>query len=197
MRYDRLRQCKDSNGGTRVLYAFPYVKYSRTQIKVVNNVLTVFPYTDIYDLNAVNVDFNENLSSEDGGFQSLQSLSYELLKISKSDSFKDFVNFDWRFVVEDNNGLLRVMGLKNGLSGGYLKELGAGKSDFNGFKFTYETKEDCEAPFLDNLDLFNVYNPVNPSDEPFFDYKERVETDGGELSSEQCIRNYIDNLTQK
>lgn len=194
MRYDRLRQCKDSNGGARVLYAFPYVKHSRTQIKVVDNTIVSFPKTDIYDLNATNVDFNEDVSSEAGGFQSLQSLSYELIKINKSDELSDFVYLEWRFIVEDNNGLFRMLGLYNGITGGYLKQLGLGKSDFNGFKFTFETKESKEAPFLDNLDLFNVYNPLTPNDEIYFDYKERVENANGTIQNEVCAKSYFDKL---
>tara|TARA_R110000787_G_scaffold131739_3_gene243758 strand:+ start:321 stop:842 length:522 start_codon:yes stop_codon:yes gene_type:complete len=170
------------------------VKYSRKQIVLDGNLLTTFPHTTIYDLNANDANFTENISTEAGGFQSAQSLSYQLKKINQSDNLRDFVNLDWRFIVKDNNGLLRMVGLYNSITGGFLKDIGTNKSDFNGFKFTFETKEEYEAPFLSDLSMFNIYNPITPNDQVYFDYKERVESTGGTILDDECAKAYFDEL---
>ena len=61
MDYSRAIQNDNSQGGSEVLYIFPFVEYSSSQITVINNFLTVFPYNIIYHLEAFKINFDEEL----------------------------------------------------------------------------------------------------------------------------------------
>ena len=154
--YKRDVQCLGV-GGNVELYAFPFVKYSRSQIKIENNYLTLFPYSAIYKINGLkDVSFSEQVSNEVGGLQVNQDLNYNLIKITPTDILSDFVNKQWRFIAKDNNGYYRLIGLRKSLDGQYNKVTGQNKSDFNGFNFSFKGIEEEEAPFLENLDGFDI-----------------------------------------
>tara|TARA_R110000772_G_C13310212_1_gene439966 strand:- start:12187 stop:12696 length:510 start_codon:yes stop_codon:yes gene_type:complete len=153
--YSRSRECTNSLGGNSVLYIFPFVNYSRSQISVVDNVLTLFPDSYIYDTNPSNISFKEDVDEEGGGVSFTQSGGFRMPKILRTDDFKSLVSQDFRAIVRDNNGNYRLIGLYTGLKIKYIKDTGVNKPDFNGFDFTYETREENTAPFLDNLNFFS------------------------------------------
>ena len=154
MSIERDEQCADNHGGIEGLYIFEYVKYSRSQIEVTNNILVNFPFSVIYNLNALNVSFSESVDEEDGGVAYSQSGGFDLSKILNTDNYKIFAEKDWRIIIKDNNGYYRLLGLHTGLKIKFTKEQGTGLGDFNGFKFTFETKEENTAPFLNDLSGF-------------------------------------------
>lgn len=153
MDYSRAKQCDNSQGGASVLYLFPFIKYSESQITVVDNFLTVFPYNIIYDLGAFNISFDEEV-----GESYEQKCSFQVKKILATDKFKEYANRDYRIILKDNNGNLRMLGLFTGLKGGFSKSIGVNRTDFNGYNFTYETKEENTAPFMNDLSFFNIMN---------------------------------------
>tara|TARA_R110000822_G_scaffold30374_3_gene88536 strand:- start:2128 stop:2640 length:513 start_codon:yes stop_codon:yes gene_type:complete len=148
--------CTNNYGGISELYVFEYEDYARSQIKIVNNFLVTFPFSYIYDLGALQVDFTESATQEDGGVSFDQSGTYKLNKIMSTDNFRLFLNKDWRIIIKDNNGNYRFLGLETGLKIKYTKETGSNLSDFNGFKFSFETKEADSAPFLTDLSNYNI-----------------------------------------
>lgn len=156
MDYSRDIQCGDSQGGNTELYVFPFIKYSRSQITVVDNLLTVFPYNIIYNLNSLNNSFKENVDEEEGGVSFSQSVSFQINKILQIDTFKEHVSKDWRIITRDRQGNYRLVGLFTGLKGKYTKDTGINKSENNGYQFNFDTKEEDTAPFLTDLSLFNV-----------------------------------------
>ena len=158
MAINRDKTCSNVHGGNSELYIFEYQKYKRSDVKVVDNYLTSFPYSTIYNLNSLLISFSEPVTSEDGGTVFTQSGSFQLNKITPNDNYKKFVDKDWRIIIKDNNGYYRFLGLENGLKIKYNKENGGGLNEFNGFKFSYEGKEENTAPFLNDLSMFFVDN---------------------------------------
>lgn len=155
MDYSRKKQCSNSQGGNSKVYIFPFIEYLDSQIIVTNNVLTSFPYNIIYDLNANNINFeSEGNDNEDINYN--EKVSFSLNKLSENDNFKQFLKQDYRIIIKDNNNKIRLFGLKNGLKGGYKEESGTNRTDFNGYSFSFETKEENSAPYLTDLSLFNI-----------------------------------------
>lgn len=161
MDYSRAIQNDNSQGGSGVLYIFPFVEYSSSQITVVNNFLTAFPYNIIYNLEAFNITFDEDVSE----FYE-QKCTFQVKKILAIDKFKEYAQRDYRIILKDNNGNLRILGAHTGVQGKFTKSTGGNLADFNGYNFTYDTKEEDTAPFLTDLSLFNVmpFNGLNLQD---------------------------------
>jgi hypothetical protein len=146
MDYTRINNIDNSQGGSEKIYVFPFEEYSPATILVVDNYLVEFPAQEIYELKAFNIDFNEEV---DESYE--QKISFQLKKILDTDNFKEFAASDWRIIIKDNNGFFRMLGLYTGLRGKFSKSLGANRADFSGYNFTFETKEEISAPFLNNL----------------------------------------------
>lgn len=145
---------RDCNGvsGVKRLYLFSYVKYSRSQIELDNNVITAFPTTNIYEFSTVgDVDFSESTNEEDGGKYYEITLSF---KTNKFDEVLRLKNKDIRAIVLDNNGNYRMLGNYNGLTcETFRKTTGQSKTDFNGFEFSFSGKEQREAFFIKDLQV--------------------------------------------
>lgn len=156
MDYSRPRECVNSVGGNSELYIFPFVKYNRSQITVLDNLLTLFPYNIIYKIGSVDVSFTENIDEEEGGVSFTQSVTYQVNKILQQDDFKSLASIDYRVIAKDRNSNYRLVGLYTGLKGKYTKQTGVNRQDNNGYNFTFETKEENTAPFLTDLSFFNV-----------------------------------------
>lgn len=155
MDYSRNIQCDNSQGGNSKIYLFPFIDYLDSQIIVENNILVEFPYAIIYDLNAVNINFNIDVK-QDKDIEYSEKISFQLKKLSEVDKFKEYVSRDYRAIIHTNNNQFRLLGLKTGLIGSYKEEQGTNRSEFSGYSFSFETKEENTAPYLNDLSLFNV-----------------------------------------
>jgi hypothetical protein len=151
MDYSRARQDDNSQGGTESIYIFEFVKYTRSQITVVNDFLTVFPTTIIYKIEADAISFDEDVTDS---YE--QKISFQVNKILSSDKFRNLALQDFRVIIKDNNNNLRLIGLYTGLSGNFTKTLGTNLSDFNGYNFNFTTKEENTATYLTDLSLFTI-----------------------------------------
>ena len=156
MEIDKRDDFTNNYGGISEMYVLEYKDYARSKIKIVNNFLVDFPFSVIYDLGALQVNFTESPTLEDGGVSFAQSGSFQLNKIMSTDNFRLFLDKNWRFIIKDNNGNYRFLGLETGLKIKYTKEVGTNLADFNGFKFSFETKEEDSAPFLIDLSNFDI-----------------------------------------
>ena len=156
MAVNRESQCNNNVGGASELYIFEYVNYTRSQITVTNNILVDFPMSTVYSINANEISFTENIDEEDGGVVYSQSGNFQLKKNLPTDNYKNFASIDWRVIIKDNNGYYRLIGLETGVKIKFTKEIGTNLADFNGFKFTFETKEENTAPFLNDLTQFEI-----------------------------------------
>lgn len=153
----RTNPCKDNIGGIRSLYLFTYVYYDPSNFGGEPGVsLTSFPATTIYRFEGVNANFNEQIISDERGLYFSQDLTFSLKKQSVSDTniWNDAMGYDLRYVVQYNNGKLRLGGLYNG---GRVRSVeivsGGAKNDFNGYNITISGQERWAAPFMDSLDV--------------------------------------------
>lgn len=152
MDYSRKKQCDDSQGGISKVYIMPFIDYLDSEITIVNNVLTVFPYNIIYDMNAVNI--SSNIDANDDLYD--EKASFQLKKLLENDNFKPFISQDYRLIIKTNNGKIRLLGLRNGMVGSYKEEIGANRTDFNGYSFNFQNKEEQTAPYLKDLSFFAI-----------------------------------------
>lgn len=148
--YNRKR--KDSLGGLKKVYLFPYVKYSRSQIILNDNILVTYPSTTIYEFEVeTNPSVSQTQSEENGGKFFSISLSLDLPNTLGYD-FEKVLNKDYNIIIEDRNGKLRFLGNRNGLECTSLNyDTGSSKNSFNGLKLSFEGKEENEAWFINNL----------------------------------------------
>ena len=158
-----LKQCKDSIGGVNKLYLFPFVNYSRSQITIVDQELTVFPPTIIYDWDSIVTNYTENTSFEGGDVVWTQSFTIQIPKTVITSEVYKLVKQDYRAIYIDRNSNIRILGLFNGLEATINNETGTNKADFNGYKVTFAGKEDNQAYFIDDLDAagFDIYTIYN------------------------------------
>lgn len=150
----RAKQCKDTLAGFDIVYLFPFVKYSRSQIITNINIITTFPTTTIFKFEVLNANLSEDMSEDGGGKFYNQNLSFDLSKVDLIDNIElpRLTNKDYCAIVSDRNGLHRILGLRNGLITDLTKVTGSGKGDFNGYKITMEGREELSAFFIDDLE---------------------------------------------
>jgi len=152
----RLIKCKEFQGGIRKLYLLPFVKYARSQIKVVDSELVLFPASDYYLFESVNeIGITQSMSENEGG--KFYSYSFELLLHDYAEIDK-FLKVDFRAIAEDRNGNSIMLGLYNGITANNSdRSSGSAKTDFNGYKISFDGQEQYEAPFLNIQDLETAY----------------------------------------
>ena len=145
--------CKDSKGGISKVYLFPYVKYNRSSIKVNNLVLSEFPATQIFEFSAVlNSNLDQKMTDEDGGKYYTQSISLQFQGIKDKFTFQKLLKKDYRLIIKDNNGNLRLLGAYNGLECESLDvDAGSSKNSFSGLTVSFNGKEINEALFVKDL----------------------------------------------
>ena len=146
--------CKDSKGGISKVYLFPYVKYNRSSIKVNNLVLSEFPTTQIFEFSAVlNSNFEQKMTDDDGGKYYTQSISLQFQGIKDKFTFQNLLKKDYRLIIKDNNGNLRLLGAYNGLECESLDvDAGTSKNSFSGLTVSFSGKERNEALFIKDLE---------------------------------------------
>ena len=155
MDYSRSKQCSNSQGGVNKLYILPYVDYLESEITVVNNMLVSFPFSTIYDLNAININYNLD-GKEDKDIYYDEKVSFQIKKLLETDNFREFIQQDYRIIIKDNNGKFRLLGLRNGLKGEYKEDVGTNRNEFNGYSFNFSGKEEFSAPYLTDLSGFDI-----------------------------------------
>lgn len=143
---------KNLLGGVDKVYLFPYISYSRSQIVLVNQFLNTFPSTTIYDWHSIATNFTENSELEGGDVLWNQSFSIQIPKTDAGSEIFKLVKQDYRAIYIDRIGNIRILGLFNGLEAKITNETGQGKADFNGYKVTFEGKEDNQAYFLTDIE---------------------------------------------
>jgi hypothetical protein len=155
MDYSRDRRNSVLQGGAKDLYIMPYVDYLDSEITVENNILTVFPKSTIYRVVAENINISID-AKQDKDIEYSEKISFQLKKLSEKDKFKEYLKQDYRIIIKDNNGKIRLFGLQNGLICSYKEESGTNRNEFSGYSFNFEGKEENSAPYLNDLSLFVV-----------------------------------------
>jgi len=159
--------CYNNIGGIKKVYLFKYVNYAYSQIVGEKGVeLTSFPVTTIHEYEIKGGSFNENIQNDENGILYNQELSFTLTKQDLATTIKlnTLRNIDLRYIVEFNDGSLKIGGLYNGAEINSLELVSGGsKSEFNGYRVSINSKERYQAAYINNLLSvgFEIYNEVN------------------------------------
>lgn len=155
----RTEPCKDTLGGIKNVYLWRFVKPSFLDVNVnEGSQLISYPNTIIYKFETV-ADANSYEESliEDNAYE--QSLNI-VLKVVSSDSNVNVTKLQRNLlgvIIEDYNGLYRIMGLRNGCDVDSINvSTGGAKSDYNGYKLEISAQEEYKAPFLSDLSNFYI-----------------------------------------
>jgi len=141
-------------GGIDRVYLFPYIKYSRSQIVLNEQILTSFPASVVYSWSGINPTFNETTEIVGGDVAWNQSLSFEIPKMYAEQEIYKLVEQYYRAIYIDKLGNIRILGLYNGLDSQLTQESGSDKASLNGYRVTMTGKEDNQAYYLANLNDF-------------------------------------------
>lgn len=157
----RTEPCYDNVGGIKYVYLFPFVEYAYNQIEGVRGVeITSFPETTLYKYEVVNGNFSENITNDENGISYSQRLTFTLFKqdLATTTELDLMTNIDLRYIVEFNNGDLKMGGVYNGVRlDNYTIDSGGSKSSLNGYNLTFTSDEQYASPFITDIGVFNGY----------------------------------------
>lgn len=153
----RTEPCKDNIGGVKYVYLFVFVEYDYTEILGTKGVeITQFPDTNIYKYAVKGASFVEEIENNEDGIKYKQSLSFTLTNqdLATTNELDRMRRVDLRYIVEYNNGDLKMGGVYNGSRlTDYVIDSGGSKASLNGYALTFTGEEEYAAPFLDNLNI--------------------------------------------
>lgn len=149
------RKCKDLQGGISKIWLLPFIKYKKSQIKIINNNLFSFPSSNYYLFETFNeFAVNQTMQENEGG--KFYNFSFEL-KIDDYKNAEIFLNKEFRAVVLDRNNNTRMFGLYNGITCESInKSTGSAKAEFSGLSLNFSGQEILEAPFLSNIEILDT-----------------------------------------
>ncbi len=145
-----------SLGGVNTVYLFPYVKYNRSQITIIDQTITSFPATMVNSVHSTVTNYAENTEIEGGdvGFNQSFNLQFPITHV-ESELYK-LVKQLWRAIYVDRLGNIRMLGVWNGLEATFNNETGTAKPDLNGYRISLSGKEDNQAYYLNDLTDFTL-----------------------------------------
>ncbi|WP_277899263.1 hypothetical protein [Galbibacter pacificus] len=115
-----------------------------------------------FDLLADGNSYREALGSDKSYGQSI-SITLPMLDRPTNEIMEALLNSEFRVILELNNGIYKIFGLENGLSVDSVKLVtGGAKSEFNGYTFNFEGREEKESFYIDDLEEagFIPYSPT-------------------------------------
>lgn len=150
--------CRNNIGGIKNVYLFNFVPLSITDYIINGAEITSFPVTQLYEFYTRDANFTENITNDEQGISYSQSLTFTMTKqnITTSKLLSSIKDLFFSYVLRFNDGSLRIGGLLKGASLEYTTNSGGAKSDANNYTITLTGIEEDSAPFLNNLDDFNV-----------------------------------------
>ena len=143
-------KCKDTLGGLKKIYLFPFVKYNRFQIEVQYMNLITFPNTGITPFECIG-SYTQSSDYEGGEAFFNQSISIQLNKVYGILDVQTLLKSDYRIILQTNNDDLLIAGTRNGLKATTNNNSGTSKSEFNGFKLDFTGKEENPLLLISNL----------------------------------------------
>ena len=145
--------CKNSQGGLNEIYIFPYVQYLDSQIVRTALTLTSFPATTIYRFYSTADPNFQDIEQEDAGGKSYrESISMTFPVIDTQQEFEKLLKMDYRMIVQDRNGLYRLLGAyKGGTFNNLSQPTGGAKSSFSGYTIDFQASEELPALFISSL----------------------------------------------
>lgn len=151
--------CKNVVGGVKNVYLFKYVDLAYTDITINRGVqIRQFPTTDIYKFEVKNGSFDQQIQNDANGVSYLQTLSFTLWKqnLETTVELDTATKIDLRYIVEFYDGRYQMGGVYNGARLEFNAVTGGAKTDLNGYNVTIRGVEEWKAPFVVDLDDFNI-----------------------------------------
>jgi hypothetical protein len=156
----RLEPCKNTLSGVKNVYFWKWQSYNLSQITGVRGVsLTAYPSTTVFKYPTVSDanTYDENLGEDNAYDQSL-TVTLKKIDLEYNQELSNYQNIILGVIVEDYNGLFRLMGAFNGVELADLNVgIGSGRADFNGYKLTLEAKERFKAPLFTSLNAVGFF----------------------------------------
>lgn len=152
--------CRNNIGGVKNVYIFSYDASTQFLLDGQNLVSTSNTNT-LFKFDVTSGNFSENITNDENGVLFRQSLSFRLLKqdLFTTNELNALTNFDFRYVVEFNDGTLKLGGLYNGAKISSLTvNSGGSKQDFNGYDISFESAEEIESIYVSSLDILTDEN---------------------------------------
>lgn len=148
----RGRVCK-ALGGLNEIYIFPYVQYLDSQIVQSGMVLSSFPATTIYRFYSIaDPNFTERTNETPGGKQYDMGLTLTFPVLDSTNEFQKLLKKDYRMIVQNNNGLYRLLGAyKGGVFNNLNEQTGGSRAELSGYTIDYEASEELPALYISSL----------------------------------------------
>ena len=147
--------CRSNIGGVKSVYLFPFVDYTYNLIGGVRGVeITSFPSSTLYKYETTGASFSETINNDENGVSYEQSLTFTLFKqdLLTTNELNRLTHIDLRYIVEFNDGSLKMGGVYNGVRlEDYTIDSGGSKQSLNGYNLTFSSTEEYGAPFLSDL----------------------------------------------
>lgn len=144
--------CRDNVGGVKSVYLFSFVQYAYNLIEGVRGVnITSFPDNTYYKYEVTGGNFSESIKNDDNGISYSQSLTFTLFKqdLATTRELDLMQKLDLRYIVEYNNGDLKMGGVYNGARlDSYTIDSGSSKGSLNGYNLTFNSEEEYASPFV-------------------------------------------------
>jgi hypothetical protein len=144
--------CRDSIGGVKNVYLFSFTQYAYNLIGGVRGVnITSFPENTYYKYEVTGGNFSESITNDDNGVSYSQSLTFTLFKqdLATTRELDLMQKIDLRYIVEFNNGDLKMGGVYNGARlDSYTINSGSSKGSLNGYSLTFSSEEEFASPFV-------------------------------------------------
>jgi hypothetical protein len=150
----RTEPCNSTLGGVKNVFLFKFTPYTIAQIRGVRgSSLTSYPNTRIYKFETLSDANNyEDSLNSDGGYDQKLSVTLKKIDTESNVDFSGYQNIELGVIVEDYNGLFRLMGAFNGVELSDLNAtIGGSGSDFNGYKLEFVANERFKAPLFTSL----------------------------------------------
>jgi hypothetical protein len=144
--------CRDSIGGVKNVYLFSFTQYAYNLIGGVRGVnITSFPENTYYKYEVTDGNFSETITNDENGISYSPSLTFTLFKqdLATTRELDLMQKIDLRYIVEFNNGDLKMGGVYNGARlDSYTINSGSSKGSLNGYSLTFSGEEEFAAPFV-------------------------------------------------
>jgi hypothetical protein len=142
------KPCKENQGGIETLYIFPYTKYSRSQISLLDETLVGFPDTDVFEYKAQGISFSEDAKITTGGVEWSQSLSFKIPVLDRDTEINKLNYMDYCVIFKDRQNNLRIVGLFNGATIETSSTTGGDKNAFSGYDVKVSAKETKQSQYI-------------------------------------------------
>lgn len=163
----RTEPCMDNIGGVKYIYFAPFVQYADSLIIGTKGVeITEFPYTVFFKYEPNTANFSEDITNDENGIKHTQSLIFTLSKqdLTTTNELHIMQGIDLRYVVQFNNGSLKMGGVYNGANiTDYTIDSGSNKGSLNGYSITITSDEEYASPFLTDIGVIGGYLDLETS----------------------------------